>query len=77
VSDEIFDIIVGKNISKMRSKFGLTQEELARALGISLQETQDYEIGVNPVPPAKLFQLSGLFQCSIDSLCGVKASHGP
>lgn len=56
----------------MRSKLGLTQEELARAMGISLQETQNYEIGVHPVPPALLFQLSGLFQCSIDSLCGVK-----
>jgi transcriptional regulator with XRE-family HTH domain len=75
MSDEIFDILVGKNISRMRGKFGLTQEELARALGISLQETQDYEIGINPIPPAKLFQLSGLFHCSVDSLFGAEKPH--
>ena len=69
--EEIFNVIVGKNISRMRAVHGLTQEELAKALHVSLEEAQEYENGGNAVSPAKLFQLAGLFRCSIDTLCGV------
>ena len=64
--NEAYNVIVGKNISKMRGVHGLTQEELARALASSLQQVKDYENGVCPVSPAKLFQLANMFECSID-----------
>ena len=47
------------------SMLGLTQTELANALGITFQQIQKYEKGVNRISAGKLQQLSSLLQAPI------------
>jgi len=46
---------VGQEIRKRRQAKGVTQQELARALGISYQQIQKYENGANRVSAGRLF----------------------
>ena len=41
------DNLVGRQIRKRRNLLGLTQEQLADALGISYQQVQKYETAAN------------------------------
>ena len=49
--DEVeFNTIVGKNIRYLRKSKKLTQTKVADAIGVSFQQVQKYEKGVNRVP---------------------------
>ena len=49
---------VGDKIRQRRLERGVTQQELARALGISYQQVQKYENGNNRVSAGRLFILA-------------------
>jgi len=49
---------VGARIRAIRKTAGLSQEALARQVGISFQQLQKYERGSNRVSASKLFELS-------------------
>lgn len=49
-----------------RLLLGKSQETIAEALKISFQQLQKYENGVNRVSSARLYQLSQLFDVSIE-----------
>lgn len=49
------DSHVGRQIRKYRQSRGVTQQELARALGISYQQIQKYENGANRVSAGRLY----------------------
>lgn len=49
------DAHVGHQIRKHRQSRGVTQQELARALGISYQQIQKYENGANRVSAGRLY----------------------
>jgi transcriptional regulator with XRE-family HTH domain len=48
------DIEVGNRIRIARVAIGMSQEKLADALGLSFQQVQKYEKGVNRVAPSRL-----------------------
>ncbi len=50
------DIHVGARIRARRRVLGMTQEQLAEALGITFQQVQKYERGTNRVSASKLFE---------------------
>lgn len=52
------DRYVGERIRARRAALGLTQEDLARALGISYQQVQKYETGGNRVSAGRLFEMA-------------------
>ena len=49
---------VGQRIKELRLERGITQQELARALGISYQQVQKYENGANRVSAGRLYILA-------------------
>jgi transcriptional regulator with XRE-family HTH domain len=52
------DKLVSRNIRIQRLDKGLSQTELAQKLGITFQQVQKYEKGVNRVGPGRLFQIA-------------------
>jgi len=52
------DAFVGQKIRTRRVSLGLTQQDLATALGITFQQVQKYENGKNRVSASTLFRLS-------------------
>ena len=60
---------IGINIAKMRKAKGATQEDLARAVGVSAQAVSKWENG--GVPDAELFpSIADFFDVTIDALYG-------
>lgn len=49
------DIHVGQRLRARRKVLGLTQSELADAMGVKFQQVQKYETGANRVSASKLF----------------------
>lgn len=64
ISEDI-DKWVGRRIGELRRDAGLSQSALANALGLSFQQIQKYEAGLNRVSAARLYQLSALFGCEV------------
>lgn len=62
---EKFDAYVGARVRTRRLMAGMTQEELAARLGITFQQVQKYEKGVNRVSAGKLAQIANIFGESI------------
>ncbi len=52
------DAHVGKRIRLRRTLLGMSQERLGEALGLTFQQVQKYERGVNRVGASRLFDLS-------------------
>jgi transcriptional regulator with XRE-family HTH domain len=51
------DRYIGARIREGRLALNLSQEQLARALGVSFQQIQNYENGVNGVSAVRLFDI--------------------
>ena len=65
---------IGANIAQMRKARGATQEELARAAGVSAQAVSKWENG--GVPDAELFPaIADFFDVTIDALFGREVSE--
>lgn len=62
------DLVVSANLRRLRSDAGLTLSELAEALGISHQQLQKYETGVNRISAGMLYELARVFVIPIDQL---------
>ncbi len=52
------DIHVGARVRQRRTLLGMSQQKLARALGITFQQVQKYESGANRVGSSRLFDIS-------------------
>src|SRR4029077_21153148 len=59
------DVRIGNLIRAQRRSKALTQTELGKAVGISFQQIQKYENGVNRVPSARLAQIAKLLDVSL------------
>ena len=65
---------IGANIAKMRKAKGATQDDLARAVGVSAQAVSKWENG--GVPDAELFPaIADFFGVTIDALFGREVSE--
>lgn len=54
------DAYVGCRLKQRREDLGVSQERLAELLGLSFQQVQKYERGMNRIGASRLFQLCGL-----------------
>jgi transcriptional regulator with XRE-family HTH domain len=59
------DKLVGRNIRVLRLAKGLSQTELADALGVTFQQVQKYEKGTNRVGSGRLLKISGILGVKI------------
>jgi transcriptional regulator with XRE-family HTH domain len=52
------DIHVGARLRMRRNLVGLSQEQLGKSLGLTFQQIQKYERGINRMGSSRLFQMS-------------------
>ena len=59
------DKFVGKKIKERRLSMGITQEELGNVIGVSFQQIQKYEKGVNRAGASRLYDLARALRVSV------------
>lgn len=62
------DRIFGMNIRKRRQKMGITQQQLADKLGITFQQLQKYEKGINRVSVSRLIDIEFALETTAELL---------
>ena len=66
---------IGRSIKELRQKRGITQEELADALRVSVQTISRWENGANAPDLSMLPQLAVYFSVTTDYLLGVERNE--
>ena len=59
------DVHVGKRIRHRRWMVGMTQQQLAKQVGIKFQQIQKYETGANRVSASRLWDISSTLEVPI------------
>lgn len=54
------DAEMGRRLQKIRKIAGMTQSQMARKAGVSYQQIQKYELGLNRISAVRLRQLAGI-----------------
>lgn len=74
------DIHVGSRVRLRRKLLGVSQEKLADALGLTFQQVQKYERGVNRISASKLYDTAGFLGVEVgyffEGLAGGEAASG-
>lgn len=52
------DAFVGQRLRELRTAAGLSQDDIAKAVGVTFQQVQKYENGGNRIAAGRLFQFS-------------------
>ena len=60
------EIHVGARVRERRVSLGMSQRDLGNYLGVSFQQFQKYERGVNRISAGKLWALSNFFEVPIE-----------
>lgn len=68
------DIEIGGRIRAVRIDRGMSQEKLAKGLGLSFQQVQKYEKGANRVSTGRAKEIAEIFGISLQELVGVGAA---
>ena len=76
------DLHVGQRLRHRRWMLGLTQQELAQAVGIKFQQIQKYESGINRMSASRLWDVANALGVSVsyffDGLNVAESNgHGP
>ena len=70
------DVLVGRNIRIHRLDRGLSQTELGKHIGVTFQQVQKYENGVNRVGSGRLFKIAEVLGVPVSTLFnGADQSH--
>lgn len=67
------DKLLGTRIRARRIEAGMSQDELGKALGVSFQQVQKYEKGVNRVTAIRLAQIAKALGESLDYFTGIQS----
>ncbi len=74
ISDPV-DVKTGARIKIRRRLLGVSQDELAQAIGISFQQVQKYERGINRVSASMLVRIAKRLETSVAALVGDDGSE--
>jgi len=66
--DNVTDLLVGQKIRTYRTILGLSQTELAQRLGLTFQQVQRYEKGINRVGAGRLYDLADILDVPVQAL---------
>jgi transcriptional regulator with XRE-family HTH domain len=64
------DVALGSRIRLRRRELGLSQEQLAREVGITFQQVQKYEHGTNRVSFSRLVEIAKALRCGVMGIVG-------
>ncbi len=59
-----FDIYVGRVIMMLRTRMGMSQQDLGQQIGVTFQQVQKYECGENRLTVARLNDICRVFDVS-------------
>jgi transcriptional regulator with XRE-family HTH domain len=59
------DRLVGSRVRQRRMQLGLSQEQLAGQLGITVPQVHKYEMGLNRISPSRLYKITSLLEVPI------------
>ncbi len=65
------DVVLGLNIIRYRTETGKTRKELADSIGITHQQMQKYEKGINRVSVARLYDISSVLKVPVTRLLDI------
>jgi transcriptional regulator with XRE-family HTH domain len=71
------DQLVGSRVQQRRMLIDLSQEHLAKALGITVPQLQKYEKGVNRISASRLHKLAGVLDVPIGYFFEAHTGAGP
>ena len=71
------DIQIGESIRAHRLIIGMSQGDLGRRLGVSFQQIQKYEKGMNRVGAGRLPQIAKIFDIPVGTLFDANAATSP
>lgn len=80
LDERAFFAELGTRMAQLRKEQGITQVQMAEALGVSQQTINSYEVARRRVPVSALPILAQLFGVGVDELLGIKngaAKRGP
>ena len=69
------DAAIGARIRSRRLELGISQQELAAAVGLSFQQVQKYERGANRVSASTLWEIAETLELAVSSLYPQASSH--
>ena len=61
---KVIDKKVGQRVRSRRLEIGMSQEKLAEILGVTFQQVQKYENGVNRIAVSRLFDIANALEMS-------------
>jgi transcriptional regulator with XRE-family HTH domain len=65
---DALDLAMGRRLKERRQQLGQSQQALAEAVGITFQQLQKYERGVNRISFSRLVQLARALRCRLSDL---------
>jgi transcriptional regulator with XRE-family HTH domain len=71
------DVHVGRRLRLRRTLLGMSQERLAHLLGLTFQQIQKYERGVNRIGSSRLYELGQILDVPISFFFDDMADSGP
>lgn len=63
---QYIDLYIGMRIRERRVRLGMSQAELADAIGVTYQQVRKYEHGINRVSASRLYLIATVLQVSMD-----------
>ncbi|MGA8612710.1 MAG: helix-turn-helix transcriptional regulator [Xanthobacteraceae bacterium] len=73
---DAFDISVGKRVRAYRISLGMSQSALAEKVGVTFQQIQKYENGINRMAAGRLKRVAAVLGLPIAALLGENKSGG-
>lgn len=67
------DEIIGRKVRAARLELGLSQSALAESIGVTFQQVQKYEKGVNRIAASTLYGIAKALRRPIDSFFPLRA----
>jgi transcriptional regulator with XRE-family HTH domain len=61
------DIHIGQKIREFRTTLKMSQDQVGELVGITLQQVQKYETGINRISASRLYELAQIFEKPVSS----------
>ena len=71
------DRFVGNRIRERRILMGLSQQQMAKLIGVTYQQAHKYERGINRISAGRLFEISRVLDVGVDHFFEGLGNGGP
>jgi transcriptional regulator with XRE-family HTH domain len=75
MSDDV-DILVGRQLRRRRRLLGMTQQQVAEAVGVRFQQIQKYECASNRMSASMLWKLACVLDVEVEYFFASAPRHG-